>query len=135
MRHGKARVLKISRWRARQAFIAERREHPLQIVHPPSPPDAGCSEAAFQRMIVNFAMECGWRHWHDNYALRNDPGFPDLVLVRPPVVLFIEAKTTRGRVREEQRWWEDDLLACPGVLYRLWRPEDWPEILHTLMPD
>ena len=65
----------------------------------------------------------GWRT-----AIQGDKGFPDLVLVRSPRVIFAELKSERGRLTPEGKAWKELLEQCPGVEYYLWRPEDWEEI-------
>ncbi len=90
------------------------------------------SEKHFQSQVLELARLSGWRCYHTFDSRRSAPGFPDLVLVRPPVVLFAELKAEGGRVRPEQAAWLRVLGACPGVAVRLWRPGDWPEVEETL---
>jgi hypothetical protein len=76
------------------------------------------SERAFQAQVVRYARLMGWRAWHDNATNaprackhckkplnlpRNDPGFPDLVLVRRPRIVWVELKGERTPVTQEQR--------------------------------
>lgn len=111
------------------------------------------SEAAFQQQVVNLAAYYGWRTYHTHDSRRSNPGFPDLVLVRPPELLFVELKTDKGRVRYQQQDWLDDLATVgqavaravaavhaldeepkadqlPAVEAHLWRPQDF-DALHT----
>jgi hypothetical protein len=90
------------------------------------------SEKDFQAQVLDFARLSGWRCYHTHDSRRSAAGFPDLVMVRPPVVLFAELKAEGGRVRPEQRGWLGVLERCPGVVVRLWRPDDWPEIEEML---
>jgi hypothetical protein len=86
------------------------------------------SEAAFQQQITNLAAYYGWRlqyHTHDSRGSQR--GFPDLVLVRPPEVLFLELKTQAGRVRPEQQQWIAALTAC-GLEAHIVRPDDFDRI-------
>lgn len=62
---------------------------------------------------------------------RNESGFPDLVLVRRPRVIFAELKAERGRLLDAQRDWLAALRDCSVESY-LWRPSDWPEIERVL---
>ena len=106
------------------------------------------SEAEFQTAVVELAELCGWLlcHFHDSRreVRRRDgtrlfigdkatSGFPDLVLVRPPEVMFIELKSERGRMTANQKKWREALSRCTGVRYCLWRPSDWGEIERVLV--
>lgn len=90
------------------------------------------SEKAFQAQIVELARLSGWLCYHTFDSRRSAAGFPDLVLVRPPVVVFAELKSEAGKLRPEQQAWLEALRECPGVEARLWRPGDWEEIEATL---
>lgn len=89
------------------------------------------SEREFQRQVTALARLTGWACYHTYDSRRSHKGFPDLVLVKPPAILFAELKTDRGHVRPEQALWLDLLRAC-GLDARLWRPAMWPEIERTL---
>lgn len=116
-----------------------------------SPVKAG-SEAAFQQQVVNLAGFYAWRAYHTHDSRRSQAGFPDLVLVRGPELIFAELKTDKGRVRPEQQEWiaalehvsrnyrnaiellEEDVAdgthdptdGCVDVY--LWRPADFDEL-------
>jgi len=62
--------------------------------------------------------------FHPFDSRRSTPGWPDIVLVRPPSVIFAELKTATGRLTPAQRTWLDALDGCPGVEAYLWRPSD-----------
>jgi VRR-NUC domain len=94
--------------------------------------DRHMSEPAFQRQVLQLAHLCGWLTYHTLDSRGSEPGFPDLVLVRPPRLLFAELKTQTGRVSQAQRRWLHLLGQCPGVEVHLWRPGDWDEIETTL---
>jgi len=87
------------------------------------------SEKAFQAQVLDLARLSGWRCYHTHDSRRSAPGFPDLAMVRPPVIVFAELKTDTGKVRREQRDWLATLGGCESVEAALWRPGDWPEIL------
>lgn len=72
-------------------------------------------EAAFQVRVVRLATDRGWRVYHTHDSRRSDPGFPDLVLVRPPRVLFVELKAGRRRLSDDQVAWLELLEACDRV--------------------
>lgn len=102
------------------------------------------TEAEFQAAVVDLARLHGWRvHFLPDWvwrlvvsAMRRHPrrgrewsaaGFPDLVLVKPPRVVFAELKSARGRVRPVQAGWLDD-LGQSGVTVCVWRPKDLEDI-------
>lgn len=89
------------------------------------------TERAFQASVVRYARLMGWSTYHTHDSRRSDPGFPDLVLVRRPRVVFAELKAERGRVRPAQRAWIAELRACGQAVY-LWRPSSWQEIEEAL---
>lgn len=92
------------------------------------------SEKEYQAHIVAAAQTLGWTIYHTYNSRRSTRGFPDLVLVRPPRVIFAEVKTLKGEVTPVQGYWRDDLEACPGVEYYLWRPKDWDSVVDALRP-
>lgn len=66
-------------------------------------------EQAWQGRIEGAAKLYGWRVYHTHDSRRSAPGFPDLVLVRGPELLFAELKTDTGRLRPEQSDWLEAL--------------------------
>lgn len=72
-------------------------------------------EAAFQVRVVTLARDHGWRAYHTHDSRRSDPGFPDLVLVRPPRVLFVELKVGRRQLTGDQEAWMRLLEQCDRV--------------------
>jgi len=94
--------------------------------------DDAMTEAELQEAVVEAATRFGWLCYHDYDSRRNQPGFPDLVLVRPPNVMFIECKTARGRVRPGQQVWLDALKDCDTVMSGVVRPGDLDRIIATL---
>lgn len=93
------------------------------------------SEDAFQRQVLGLARYYGWRPYHTHDSRRSHPGFPDLVLVKPPRLVFAELKAERGRLRPEQAEWLEDLRAVAAVEVYLWRPSDLQAIAGILSPD
>ena len=88
------------------------------------------SERDFANAVIEYAQLCGW-------MVKRDPswrptaaslGFPDLVLAREGVVIFAELKTKRGKTTCHQQLWGHHL----GTAWRVWRPDDWPEIEKVL---
>ncbi len=80
--------------------------------------DPPLREAELQDAIVEAAMMLGWRVMHTRPArtgkgwrtpLQGHRGFPDLVLVRPPRLVFAELKSLSGKLTPEQTAWIDAL--------------------------
>jgi putative heme degradation protein len=95
------------------------------------------SETQFMQQVTQLAQYYSWRIYHTHDSRRSPAGFPDLVLVRPPELIFAELKTEKGRVRPEQADWLADLEAVARVLavegvraldVCLWRPSQFDEI-------
>ncbi len=100
------------------------------------------SETAFQAQVIHYARMTGWQvaHFHDSRRQvrpgvhvgdKDAAGFPDLVLARPPALMFVELKAEKGRLTDLQREWLQTLERCE-LDVRVWRPSDWPEIEKTL---
>ena len=94
---------------------------------------SGCvTEAQYQATITEAAQLLGWWTYHTHDSRRSEPGFPDLVLVRPPDVVFLEVKRENGRLTRAQA----DVLAmldnCPGVKAAVVRPSDWQQVVEWL---
>lgn len=93
--------------------------------------DGSASEEAWQGTVLQYAELRGWMYYHTRRSDHSPRGFPDLVMGRPPRLLFIELKAERGKVSDEQRAWLQLLAAC-GQETRVWRPSDWTEVEATL---
>lgn len=86
--------------------------------------DLAMSEAQLMAAVIECAERLSWRVWHDNDSRRNNPGLPDLILVRGPDLLFVELKTAHGKLRREQEAWIDELAGTYAEVH-VWRPADW----------
>lgn len=103
------------------------------------------NERAWQDQVIELARLYGWRVAHFRPAKTEQgwrtpvqadgAGFPDLVLVRPPRVIFAELKSATGGIRAEQRVWLDQLLDCGGVETYIWRPNDFDQVARILGAD
>ncbi len=100
------------------------------------------SERDFQDQIIELAHIYGWAVAHFRPAMKQDgswrtavsadgTGFPDLVLVRSPRLIFAEVKSEEGKVTSEQSSWLRNLAAAKQDVY-LWRPSDWEGIVEVL---
>ena len=63
------------------------------------------TEAEFQAAILKEAKRFGWKAYHTYDSRRSHKGFPDLVLVRGVVCLFLELKAEDGVESDEQKEW------------------------------
>lgn len=90
------------------------------------------TEADLQQLVVDAAEMHGWLVFHDNDSRRNVAGFPDLVLVKPPRVVFLELKSEVGRIRPEQQVWMDALSRTDTVASAIMRPKHLDTILDYL---
>lgn len=88
--------------------------------------DREMSEMVLQRAVMDLARRLGWLAAHVRDSRGQDVvGLPDLILVRSPIVLFVELKRADGVVSDAQREWLTALWRCPGVQAHIWRPKDW----------
>ena len=90
------------------------------------------TEADHLEQVKAVALMCGWRLYHTFDSRRSAAGFPDLVLVKPPRVVFAELKREKGKITVAQHMWFHDLDECPGVEVYIWRPSDWDEIVEVM---
>jgi len=99
------------------------------------------SEKAFMDTILQAAEIYGWWTYHTHDSRRSTAGFPDLVLIKPPRVIFLEVKSERGRLSREQAdvlamLQECGPLSCrferDGVSAAMVRPSDWEQIVEWL---
>ena len=107
-----------------------------------APKDAPCalpgiSERNFRAMVLDYARLNGWLCYFTWSSIHSPAGFPDLVLVRPPRLIFAELKTNKGKVSLAQKEWIDALMDLPrsdfaSPMTYVWRPRDWDEIERVL---
>jgi len=118
-------------------------------------PKGPTSEKEWQSTVLDLATLGGWRSYHTFDSRRSAAGFPDLVLVRPPELIFAELKAEKGRTTPEQEAWLEDLATVASetaVLTRavereyligetlpdplqvyIWRPSDFDEVRRVLL--
>ena len=61
------------------------------------------SEEDFAETVIELFRLNNWIVYHTRDSRRSEPGFPDLVMARPPVLLFAEIKNEKGRL-SKGRW-------------------------------
>lgn len=86
--------------------------------------DERTSETELQNAIIDYARARRWLVYHTHNSRHSEKGFPDLVLVRAPRLIFAELKRQQGKVSLEQQLWIDKLDGCDVEVY-VWRPSDW----------
>ena len=89
------------------------------------------NEAEFLSVTIKTARELGWWHYHVYDSRGCPPGWPDLVLIKPPRIIFAELKMDRTNTRPTQQHVLDMLGDCGEDVY-VWRPSDWPSIITNL---
>ena len=89
-------------------------------------------EKDFMDHLLDAAVPAGWMAYHTYDSRRSTAGFPDLVLVKPPVVIFAELKTEKGTPSTAQDEWLEKLGLCTDLSVHLWRPSNWDEIEERL---
>ena len=90
------------------------------------------TEKAFMATILQAAELYGWYAYHTHDSRRSTAGFPDLVLIKPPHVLFLEVKRENGRLSVAQADVLAMLWGCDQVTAGVVRPSDWEQIVEWL---
>jgi len=90
------------------------------------------TERIWMGQVREIAKVLGWLVYHTYSSKRSPHGFPDVVLVRPPRVIFAELKRESGKLTIEQETWAEELSQCPGVEYYLWRPSQLQDVGDAL---
>ena len=108
------------------------------------------TEEQFQSQVIELARYSGWKCAHfrgvriqrkngtvyyQTPVQADGAGFPDLVLLRPPRIIYAELKSDKGRASPEQDEWLRALAECSGNEVYLWRPRDLDEIENVLKRD
>lgn len=81
-------------------------------------------ERQLQENVRLTAKTLGVLYYHTHTSIHSPKGFPDVILLAPPVCLFRELKSQNGRLTDDQQAWLDGLAGC-GFNVGLWRPIDW----------
>ena len=85
------------------------------------------TEKQLQQAVLGLARLNGWLAYHTFDSRRSQPGFPDLVMVRPPRLLCVELKSEKGKPTPDQEAWLEALGQVRKVEASLWRPAQWTD--------
>lgn len=85
--------------------------------------DAAMSEAELFESVRAHLKAFHWMHFHTYDSRRSNPGFPDIIAVKPGRLLVIELKAERGRLTGEQELWLHELKLA-GAEPHVWHPSD-----------
>lgn len=118
----------------------------------PAPRRRAGTEAAFTDDVLGLARFYQFTGYHTHDSRRSQAGFPDLVLIRPPRLIFAELKldkptATRARAHDvaarpdwlrrrdltaAQADWLTQLADIPGVEAYVWTPSHLQDIAGIL---
>ena len=119
----------------RFTFPPEDRADELILLH--------LSESEWQTIVQIYLSNQGWVDQHHEYDSRrvgfrkptgpiipniNTKGWPDLKVMRPPHFMFLELKTERGTVSDEQTRIIQKLQAC-GITAAVLKPSNWAHLV------
>lgn len=90
------------------------------------------TERDLREQVRDLCKVLGWRFYFTWTSIHSPRGMPDLIICRPPRVIFAELKTEKGLVSPPQQEWIDTLSECPGAEVYVWRPGDIEEIAEVL---
>jgi hypothetical protein len=101
------------------------------------------TEREFTDAVLDLGHVCGWLcmhqrplrlsngHWRTATTGNGALGWPDLVLCRPPRLVFAELKVGRNKPSDDQAVWLE-LLERSGAEAYLWRDSDMARIIEVL---
>ena len=75
------------------------------------------SEKDLQGSVLETMRWQGWMCYHTFDSRRSAGGFPDLVAVRPPRLMFVEFKSEKGKLSSLQIDWLDELVQAHDEVY------------------
>ena len=89
-------------------------------------------ESDWQQHVYDYARRHRWLAYHTWDSRRSAAGFPDLVLVRAPHLVFAELKAHGKQLRPAQQSWYDQLSGVTCVETRTWWPTDEADMERLL---
>lgn len=72
------------------------------------------TEKQLREQVRDLCKKLGWMFYFTWTSIHSPRGMPDLILVKPPRVLFVELKTEKGELSDYQKTWTDVLGRCGG---------------------
>ena len=92
------------------------------------------NESDFKSSVIDLAKHTGWKWYHNPDSRRSSAGFPDLVLVKPPNVLFVELKMDNpgSKLTADQLDWQKKLNDCTDVKACVITPDSYEFLTITL---
>lgn len=94
---------------------------------------ATLSEKEWRAQVMRWAQRARWQVWFTWSSIHSPAGLPDLILCRPPRLLFVELKTEHGQLTRAQEEGLALLNGCPGIETYVWRPHDEQFVQETLL--
>ncbi len=83
------------------------------------------TESELRENIRDAAIKLGWEFYFTWSSIHSPRGMTDLILCRPPRLIFAELKRDGMELTKYQAIWCSLLQQCPQVEYCLWHPADW----------
>lgn len=90
------------------------------------------AERDFQQQVLDLARIYRWLVYHTWDSRNSAAGFPDLVLVRAPRIIFAELKVKGLLPSSAQQQWIDQLDRCNGAEVYVFYPEHLEQIAQLL---
>lgn len=75
------------------------------------------TEKQFQALVLDLAGKMGWSCYHTFDSRRSQAGFPDVVMVKPPRLIFLELKVGKHQATDAQIAWLDLIGQCGAEAY------------------
>lgn len=92
----------------------------------------GITEKAFLGAVLKIAAAQGWEAFHCHDSRKSaGPGFPDLVLARPPYALFAELKVDTPLTLQQEHWLDVLRRVTTSEVY-VWKPSHMGQIIARL---
>ena len=93
------------------------------------------SERAFQKSVERECKVYGWDYYHISdsrtVSAACGKGFPDLVIMRPPYLMFVELKLEHNQPTDDQKRWIIGLRNCGQESFVL-TPNRFEEFISVL---